>query len=88
MLWHGGAPYNWVPRPHIPGRVTAVPGVADLHHPAALAAAHQARQQRCALAGGTAAVVARGLVVGPQPGLVVLPGAPAQRTPGSWDGQR
>ena len=44
---------------HIPGRVTAVPGVADLHHPAALAAADQPGQQRRALAGGAAAVPAR-----------------------------
>ena len=63
---------------HIPGRVPAVPGVPDLHHPAAFAAAQQAGQQRRALAGGPAAVAAGGLVVGPQPGLDVLVGIPAQ----------
>ena len=64
----------------VPGRVTAVPGVADLHHPAALAAADQPGQQRRALAGGAAAVPARRLEVGPQPGLDVLPGVPVQIT--------
>ena len=41
------------------GGVAAVPGVADLHHPAAPAAAQQALQQRRAFAGGAAAVAAR-----------------------------
>ena len=60
------------------GARPAVPGVADLHHPAALAAPEQAGQQRRALAGGAAAVPARRLAVGPQPGLDVLPGVPVQ----------
>ena len=63
----------------VPGRA-AVPGVADLHHPAALAAPQQAGQQRRALAGGAAAVPARRLAVGLQPGLDVLPGVPVHIT--------
>ena len=58
LAWRGAIQLGAAPA-QVPGRVTAVPGVADLHHPAALAAADQPGQQRRALPGGAAAVPAR-----------------------------